>query len=177
MPDGAEDADGDGIPNAVEQDMGLNPTVAVSRPDGVPDGDRASKLPGMTVTEAVDQGYDPAKAEPTLLPTVAINPMDPPPVPLIVPGDPGPVPTPGQDAPTLTDPAQTTTTTTPTPADPAPVAAAPVDPTPVAPAPVAPAPVDPTPPADPAPVSGEPPSSSTGASDPPAAAHATGSTG
>jgi hypothetical protein len=63
IPDASEDADGDGIPNAVEVALGTDPAVADSNGDGVPDGQIDTDGDGLTNAEEVSLHLDPASAE------------------------------------------------------------------------------------------------------------------
>jgi hypothetical protein len=163
--DGADDPDGDGIPSAVEQRLGLNPATSLTR-------DAAA---GVT-----DVLKPPAKANP--VDETPLEPAEAPPEPEPAPGDEpapiadGDVDSDGDGATNAaelaagTDPADPASKPQPVPVDPPPVDPPPVDPPPVDPAPVDPPPVDappvdaPVPPVDPAAVPADP------ATDPAAAA-------
>ncbi|MCW3006938.1 MAG: hypothetical protein JWP17_1564, partial [Solirubrobacterales bacterium] len=173
--DGQEDSDGDGVPNAVEQRLGLNPSTPVSRGGGdasappaasvtttkVKDGDAATIEKHESTEVAPTSGSSSAVSDGALdsdgdgfsnADEVAAG-TDP------AGADSHPA---KADEPPATDPPADPAAVDPqpedpaTPVDPAPVDPAPVDPAPVDPAPVDPAPVDPAPldpaPVDPAPV-------------------------
>jgi Bacterial TSP3 repeat len=162
--DGADDSDGDGIPNAVEQRLGLNPSTRVSRGAG----EDVAPPTGATTKPKGGESASIGRGDSTpLAPTApgeggAVSDGD-----LDADGDgfsnaaevlagsdpadatsrPAPVdPTPTPEDPTPVDP-------TPTPDEPVPTDPVPTDPVPTDPVPTDPVPVDPAPPADPAPAS------------------------
>jgi hypothetical protein len=59
--DGALDSDGDGLPNALEVAMGLDPTDPAT--NGIPDGKRDADLDGLPNALEVALGLDPTKAD------------------------------------------------------------------------------------------------------------------
>ena len=67
VPDGADDVDGDGVPNAVEQSLSLNPVKRVSL-GTTPDGDRDADHDGLPNATELRLGLDPARADTTGMP-------------------------------------------------------------------------------------------------------------
>jgi hypothetical protein len=70
------DLDEDGLPNGLEMVLGLNPTLADSDEDGVPDGDEDSDGDGITNAVELAQGTDPNNPDTGAPQVAAILPTD-----------------------------------------------------------------------------------------------------